>query len=111
MTDAEGVRLALVTAPDAEVAASLVRRLVDEGVAACGNILPGIASIYRWEGAVERESESLILFKTTAAGAARLAERVSELHPYDVPEVLVVEVEGGHGPYLQWVTDNVNGGE
>jgi periplasmic divalent cation tolerance protein len=100
-------RVVLVTAPDAATAESLVRRLVEERVVACGNILPAVASIYRWEGRVEHESEALVLFKTTAAGARRLVERVPALHPYDVPEVLVVPVESGHGPYLDWIDRNV----
>jgi periplasmic divalent cation tolerance protein len=100
-------RVVLVTAPDEAVAESLVRQLVEEGVAACGNIVPGITSIYRWQGQVEREREVLVVFKTTVAGAVRLAERVPQLHPYEVPEVLVLPVERGHGPYLNWISENV----
>jgi periplasmic divalent cation tolerance protein len=111
MSDEGMARVVLVTAPNAAVAESLVRRLVEEGVVACGNILPGVTSIYRWRGAVEHETESLIIFKTTAAAAERLCERVSELHPYEVPEALVLPVEAGHVPYLDWVTENVSGGE
>ncbi|MFO7892255.1 MAG: divalent-cation tolerance protein CutA [Longimicrobiales bacterium] len=104
-------RVVLVTAPNAAVAESLLRRVVEEGVVACGNILPGVTSIYRWKGAVEHETESLILFKTTVEGARRLVERVPELHPYDVPEVLALDVDAGHGPYLDWITENVSGSE
>lgn len=108
---AEGVgpaaRVVLVTAPDDAVAEALVRRLVEDGVVACGNILSRITSIYRWQGRVECETESLILFKTTPDGAARLVKRVPELHPYDTPEVLVLPVEAGHRPYLKWIDDNV----
>ncbi|MDX1674987.1 MAG: divalent-cation tolerance protein CutA [Longimicrobiales bacterium] len=104
-------RVVLVTAPDPAVAESLVRRLVEDGVVACGNILPGVTSIYRWQGAVEHDREALIVFKTTAAGARRLVERVPELHPYEVPEVLVLPVEGGHAPYLDWVRENVSSRE
>lgn len=100
-------RVVLVTAPDAAVAESLVRQLVEEGVVACGNIVPGITSIYRWKDQVERETEALVVFKTTAAGAVRLVERVPDLHPYDVPEVLVLPVEGGHRPYVEWIDENV----
>lgn len=109
-TDALGLaaRVVLVTAPDREVAETLVRRLVEEGVVACGNILPGITSIYRWQGKVERSTEVLVVFKTTPPGADRLIERVPELHPYEVPEVLVVPVEGGHSPYVKWIDDNVS---
>lgn len=101
-------RVVLVTTPDVGVAEELVRRLVEEGVVACGNILPGITSIYRWKGAVERATEALVVFKTTAAGAARVVERVPEVHPYEVPEVLVLPVDAGHGPYLEWITQNVS---
>lgn len=112
MTDEAGgvaARVVLVTAPDPVVAESLVRHLVEEGVVACGNILPGITSIYRWQGEVEHETEVLLLFKTTPAGADRLVKRVPELHPYDVPEVLVLPVEVGHAPYMQWINENVSG--
>lgn len=104
----EAYRVVLVTAPDRTVAESLVRRLVEERSAACGTILPDVQSIYRWEGAVEHESEVLVLFKTTARGAERLVQRVPELHPYDVPEVLVLPVEGGHLPYLEWLTESTD---
>ena len=96
-----------MTTPDPESARSLVRTLVEEGVVACGNILPSITSIYRWKGQVEEETESLVVFKTTASGAERLTRRVPDLHPYEVPEVLVLPVEGGHRPYLDWVLENV----
>lgn len=110
--DADAVaRVVLVTVPDEAVAESLVRRLVEERVVACGNILSGVTSIYRWKGAVQHEAECLIVFKTTAAAAERLVDRVPELHPYDVPEVLVLPVEDGHAPYLRWINDNVSVGE
>lgn len=99
----------LVTAPDADVAERLVTTAVEERLAACGNIVPGLTSIYRWEGAVERAGEVLILFKTTAALLPRLSARVSELHPYDVPEVLAVPVAGGLETYLQWLVTNSSG--
>jgi periplasmic divalent cation tolerance protein len=103
----ESAKVVLVTLPDEAAAESLVTRLVEERVVACGNIVPGLTSIYRWQGAVERAAEVMVVFKTTGAGAERLIRRVPELHPYDVPEVLVLPVESGHGPYLQWVVENV----
>lgn len=111
MTGDAAARVVLITAPDAVTAESLVRRLVDERMAACGTILPGATSIYRWAGSVERAQEVLIVFKTTAAGAERLVRRVPELHPYEVPEVLVFPVESGFGPYLEWLDANVSGDE
>lgn len=96
-------RVALVTAPDMAVAEQIVRTLVDERLVACGNILPGVVSIFRWEGRIQRDGEVLIVLKTAASRVAALQERVSILHPYDVPEVLVLPVESGHGPYVDWV--------
>jgi periplasmic divalent cation tolerance protein len=102
-----GTRVVLVTFPDESAAEALVGRLVEERLVACGNILPGVTSIYRWQDEVEREREVLVVFKTTIEGAEELVRRVPELHPYDVPEVLVLPVAAGRGPYIQWVADNV----
>ncbi len=108
----EDVRVALVTAPDVAVAESLVRTLVEDGTIACGTIVPGALSIYRWHNEIERAGEVLVVLKTTAAAVPRLLERVPALHPYEVPEVLVLPVEAGHGPYLDWVVGSVaNAGE
>ncbi len=104
---ADQVRVALVTLPDRQAAEALVRKLVEERVVACGNIVPGMTSIYWWEGKVEEAGEVLVVFKTTSEGARRLVDRVPELHPYDVPEVLVLPVQEGHRPYLDWVVDSV----
>ena len=101
-------RVVLVTLPDQRAAEELVEQLVEESVVACGTILPGATSIYRWQGVIERAQEALVVFETTAAGAGRLVRRVPELHPYDVPEVLVLPVEEGHRPYLEWVEENVS---
>lgn len=103
MTDAI---LVLVTAPSADKAAELARTLVEEQLAACGNILPGLRSIYRWEGKVQDDAEALILFKTRAALFDALRSRLVSLHPYQVPEVLRVDIADGHAPYLAWILDN-----
>jgi periplasmic divalent cation tolerance protein len=100
MTDA---RVVLVTCPTADVAAALARTLVEEGLAACGNILPGLRSIYRWQGRVVDEPEVLLVLKTTAERFEGLRARVVTLHPYEVPEVLSLAVDAGHAPYLAWV--------
>jgi len=102
----EEARLALMTAPSVEVAEQLVRTLVEERVVACGNIVPGLTSIYRWRGAVEREPEVLVILKTTKSAVPRLLERAPALHPYEVPEVLVLPVEAGHAAYLEWLTES-----
>ncbi len=100
MTDALVV---LVTTPTPERAAEIARALVEERLAACGNVLPAIRSIYRWEGKVQDEAEALLVLKTTRARLEALRERVLALHPYEVPEVLALPVEAGSAPYLAWL--------
>jgi periplasmic divalent cation tolerance protein len=104
MTDAVVV---FITTPSADKAAEIARTLVEENLAACGNILPSIRSIYRWEGKVHDEPEALLILKTRAALFEALRQRVVALHPYQVPEVLRLEVAEGHLPYLQWIRDSV----
>lgn len=99
----------LVTAPSAERAAELARALVEERLAACGNVLPGLRSIYRWEGKVQEEGEALLLLKTTRARFEALRARVLALHPYEVPEVLALPVEAGSAAYLAWVAESTAG--
>lgn len=99
--------LVLVTAPSAEKAAELARTLVEEQLAVCGNVVPGLRSIYRWEGKVHDEAEALLLLKTQGALFDALRQRILELHPYQVPEVLRLGIEAGHQPYLDWIRDNV----
>jgi len=101
------VRIVLITAPDLAVAAGLGRALVEERLAACANLVPQVTSIYRWEGAVQEDSEVLMVVKTSAGRVAALTERVLALHPYEVPEVLVLPVESGAAAYLDWVRASV----
>lgn len=104
MTDALVV---LVTVPDAGTAAGLARALVEERLAACGNVVPGLRSIYRWEGQVHDEAEALLVLKTTRARFEALREAVLRMHPYQVPEVIAVPVEAGSAPYLAWLAAQV----
>jgi periplasmic divalent cation tolerance protein len=106
MSTAKGACVALMTVPDVEVGERLVRTLVEEGVVACGNIVPGLTSIYRWKGAVERDAEALVILKLMEDAVPRLLTRAPELHPYEVPEVLVLPVIAGHGPYLDWLAES-----
>jgi periplasmic divalent cation tolerance protein len=101
--DASRLRVVLVTVPDADAGCVLARRVVGEHLAACGNVIPGLTSVYRWDGKVQEEPEALVLFKTTEGSLAELEKRIMELHPYDVPEFLALPVTEGHGPYLRWV--------
>jgi periplasmic divalent cation tolerance protein len=97
------VRLALTTLPDAEAARRIARALVEERLAACVNVVPGVTSIYRWEGALQEDAELLLIVKTSEDRLAALAERLAVLHPYALPELVVVALSGGSERYLEWV--------
>lgn len=97
----------LVSAPTADAAADLARALVEEGLAACGQVIPGMRSIYRWAGEIQDEPEALLVLKTERRMLPALKERLPALHPYQVPELLAVPVEDGHPPYLAWLAASV----
>jgi periplasmic divalent cation tolerance protein len=101
--------LALSTAPDAEQAERIARALVEERLIACANLLPGVTSIYRWEGAVQAQAEVLLVMKTRRALVPRLKERLPRLHPYEVPELVVAELVDGLDSYCRWVRDETEG--
>ncbi len=101
----------LVTTPSADAAAEIARALVEEGLCACGNVIPAIRSIYRWAGAIHDDAEALLVLKTERRLVPALKARRPALHPYQVPELLVLPVEDGLGPYLDWVAASVRGGE
>lgn len=92
-----------MTAPGADVAEKVVGSLLDERLVACGNIIPGAVSLYRWEGAVHRDEEVVVIMKTVRRLVPRVLERARALHPYEVPELLVQEVADGNPAYLDWV--------
>ncbi len=106
LTMAADVLLVVSTCPDAETAQRIGYTLVCEKLAACANILPQIRSIYRWKGNIEDASEVLVLFKTTAETYARFEQRLKELHPYDVPEIIAVPLARGLPDYLAWVAES-----
>ncbi|HET6436549.1 MAG TPA: divalent-cation tolerance protein CutA [Anaeromyxobacter sp.] len=97
----------LVTSPTEEKAAELGRTLVAERLAACANLLPGLRSIYRFEGEIHDEPEVLLLLKTTRARFEALRDRVLALHPYAVPEVAALAIEMGSEAYLRWMGEAV----
>jgi periplasmic divalent cation tolerance protein len=97
------VRVVLVTVPDPGAGRALARAVVEQGLAACGSVVPGVTSVYRWRGAIHEDSEAMIVFKTARERVPALLEKVAELHPHQVPEILALPVEVGHEPYLRWV--------
>lgn len=113
MTEADGCAsdlvVALSTAADARQAERIARALVEERVIACASLVPGLTSIYRWEGAVQAEPEVLLVMKTRRALVPRLKERLPQLHPYEVPELVVTPLVDGLDPYCRWVRESTDG--
>jgi periplasmic divalent cation tolerance protein len=105
-----GAVIVLVTYPTDHDPLPLARALVDERLVACVNVLPPMQSVYRWDGKVEQAAEHQLVMKTTRERAEALTARLVELHPYAVPEVLVVPVDDGGEAYLKWLTESVRRG-
>ena len=104
------VVLVLSTAPAApgdDTAEQIARTLIDERLAACVNVHAPMVSIYRWKGAVERDSERQLVIKTTRNALPTLEKRLRELHPYELPEIIVVAASGGSAVYLEWVAQQI----
>lgn len=100
-----GTVLVLCSCPDAAAAEAIARALVEEHLAACVNRIAGIVSTYRWKGQVHCETEQLLLIKTTRERFDALRERVVALHPYELPEVIAVDIALGLERYLHWIRD------
>jgi periplasmic divalent cation tolerance protein len=98
-----GAIVALSTVDSPEAAERIARALVDQGVAACVNVVPGVTSYYRWKGALEKDAEILLVIKAQAAGFDALKAALLALHPYEVPELIAIPVAAGHRPYLEWL--------
>jgi periplasmic divalent cation tolerance protein len=102
--------LILTTMPDDDRADALARTLVDERLAACVNVHAAMTSTYRWKGAVEHEPERQLVIKTTRARIPEIETRLRALHPYELPEFLVVPIDGGSDAYVEWVASETNDG-
>jgi periplasmic divalent cation tolerance protein len=100
---AGGLVIIFVTATSEQEAASIGRALVEEGLAACANILPQIRSVYRWQGKVCDERETLIMIKSREDLFERIRSRVKELHSYEVPEITAVKLDSSDLAYVQWI--------
>lgn len=95
--------LGYVTTPNRELALTIARAVVDERLAACANVLPGMTSVYRWKGQTLTDEECVLLLKTRLSLAAQLTERVVSLHSYECPCVVFLPVVKGSAPYLEWL--------
>ena len=99
--------LVFCSCADEQAALRLAKALVEERLAACVNVLPRAQSVYRWEGEIKLESEYLLLIKTTEERFSSLRDRITEMHSYEVPEVLAIPVWGGSDKYLAWIQASV----
>jgi periplasmic divalent cation tolerance protein len=99
--------IVLTSLDDGTAAAALARTLVEERLAACVNVVPGVHSIYRWKGALETAHEHLLVIKTTADAWPRLAPRLRELHPYELPEIVALASHDADAAYARWIADSV----
>ncbi len=102
-----GFLIVFCTCADEQEALRLANTLVERRLAACVNILPRVQSVYRWEGELKSESEHLLLIKTTEERFPALRDGITELHSYNVPEILAVPVWGGSDKYLAWIQESV----
>ena len=105
MTDA---RIVLTTAGSADEARKIAQTLVERRLAACVNMVPQIESVYRWKGKVEHATEWLLLIKTQTGAFERLRDAIKELHSYELPECLLLEVDAGGQEYLDWIADSTS---
>jgi periplasmic divalent cation tolerance protein len=99
----------LSTVGTSEDGERIARELVERGLAACVNLVPGVVSVYRWKGALQRDPEILLVIKTRAERLPALKEALTTLHPYEVPEALALPVQDGLAPYLAWLDAAVKG--
>ena len=102
---AKEVLVVLVACPP-DRAQAIADALVEERVAACVNVVPGLQSVYRWKGEVHHDTEAMLLVKTTRDRFEALKQAVLKHHPYELPEVIAVPVDRGHTPYLEWVIES-----
>lgn len=105
MSDSDYV-LVITTLPADADAVTFARALVETRLAACVNLLPAMDSVYRWEGTIEQERERQLMMKTSRARVLALWERVREMHPYDVPEFIVLPIVDGNDAYLRWIGES-----
>lgn len=104
---AKDVLVVLVTCPT-DKAQGIAEALVEERVAACVNVVPSLNSVYRWKGEVQRDTEAMLLVKTTKDRFEALKLAVLRHHPYELPEVIAITVDRGHTPYLEWVIESAH---
>lgn len=102
------IKLVLITVPNAEIAANISRTLVEKKLAACIQTVSGISSMYWWKGKIEKENEILLMVKTVSEKLTELEKVVTSLHPYEIPEIIVIDIPQASEAYLNWVKETTS---
>mgnify|MGYP000692876492 CR=1 FL=1 len=100
-------QVVLCNCPDSNVAQTIATQLVQEKLAACVNIMPNITSVYSWQEKIETDTEVMLLIKTTQSHFDKLAVLINSMHPYDVPEIVALNIQQGNNAYLNWITESL----
>ncbi|MCK5647291.1 MAG: divalent-cation tolerance protein CutA [Gammaproteobacteria bacterium] len=100
-------QLVLCACPDEETAVNIAENIVAQRLAACVNVLPGVYSVYHWQGNVESAKENMLLIKTTVQRYASLEKVIKSLHPYEVPEIIAIDINSGLPEYLKWIGSSI----
>ncbi len=108
MSDARIILSTIDSLPAAEI---IAQTLVSEFLASCVNIIPGLQSVYRWEGAIHNEKELLLIIKTSSDKTEATLSRLVEIHPYDLPEAIALDIQNGYAPYLNWIVNETANGK
>ena len=103
MSAANDIQIVFCTVPDSDTGHRIAAQLVEYGLAACVNLIPGIESVYRWKGQLEKTSEILLMIKSRSADYTQVEAAISALHPYELPEIIAVPLSNGLPGYLDWV--------
>lgn len=101
-------QIILCTCPDSATARAIAHHLVDKSLAACVNVLPGVTSIYRWQGQIESAEEHLLIIKSQQALFDTIEVAIKSIHPYDVPEIVAIKLDQGSEDYLKWIDSCVS---
>ena len=105
MGNANEVQIVFCTVPDTDTGHRIAAQLVEYGLAACVNLIPGVESVYRWKGQLQKASEVLLMIKSRSADYTEVEAAISALHPYELPEIIAVPVSSGLPGYLDWVNN------
>ncbi|GHG04442.1 divalent-cation tolerance protein CutA [Thalassotalea marina] len=100
-------QIVLCNCPNDEIASQIAKHLVELKLAACVNVIPGVRSVYQWQGKIEIDHEVQLIIKTRQSLFEQLSREITQLHPYDVPEIIAMEIAAGNHAYLQWLEESL----